>query len=199
MAEPRGPLTAGSLTQRLFVLPYNVQVVTDAKHKLIVANDVTNDPTDSDQLAPMAICAKEVLEVETLEATADMGYAHGEQVKQCERAKIVAYVPKPHTSRSQRKGLFTKDDFRYDATNDTYICPNDAILTFRFQTTEKGRDTRYYATNACGSCPIKTRFLRTLHFWVGVWGGEAAPNPHHWGGAEGPGYPLGAPSAPPQL
>src|SRR5262249_23166539 len=31
----------------------------------------------------------------------------------------------------------------------------------------------------------KTRFLRTLHFWVGVWGGEAAPNPHHWGGAEG--------------
>jgi transposase len=77
---------------------YNVQVVTDAKHKLIVANDVTNDPTDSDQLAPMAIGAKEVLGVETLEATADMGYANGEQVKQCESAKIVAYVPKPHTS-----------------------------------------------------------------------------------------------------
>ena len=121
---------------------YNVQVVTDAKHKLIVANAVTNDPTDSDQLAPMAIGAKEVLGVETLEATADRGYAHGEQVKQCESAKIVAYVPKPHTSRSQRKGLYTKDDFRYDAINDTYTCPNDAVLTFRFQTTEKGRDTR---------------------------------------------------------
>lgn len=52
---------------------YNVQVVTDAKHKLIVANDVTNDPTDSDQLAPLAKSAKEVLGVETLEATADMG------------------------------------------------------------------------------------------------------------------------------
>ena len=136
---------------------YNVQVVTDAKHKLIVANDVTNDPTDSDQLAPMAIGAKEVLGVETLEATADMGYANGEQVKQCESAKIVVYVPKPHTSRSQRKGLFTKDDFRYDATNDTYICPNDAILTFRFQTTEKGRDTRYYATSACKTCPITAK------------------------------------------
>jgi len=67
---------------------YNVQVATDAKHKLIVANDVTNDPTDSDQLAPMAIRAKEVLEVETLDATADMGYAHGEQVKQCESAAV---------------------------------------------------------------------------------------------------------------
>jgi hypothetical protein len=122
---------------------YNVQVVTDAKHKLIVANDVTTDPTDSDQLAPMAVSAKEVLGVETLEATADMGYAHGEQVNQCEHAKIVAYVPKPHTSRSQRKGLFTKEDFRYDATSDIYTCPNDATLTFRFQTTEKGRQTRY--------------------------------------------------------
>jgi transposase len=62
-------------------LCYNVQVVTDAKHKLIVANDVTNDPTDSNQLAPMAISAKEILGVETLEATADRGYAHGEQVQ----------------------------------------------------------------------------------------------------------------------
>jgi len=150
---------------------YNVQVVTDAKHKLIVANDVTNDPTDSDQLAPMAIGAKEVLGVETLEATADMGYAHGEQVKQCESAKIVAYVPKPHTSRSQRKGLFTKDDFRYDAIDDAYTCPNGAVLTFRFQTTEKGRETRYYATNACGVCPIKARCTenkrgRRLTRWV---------------------------------
>ena len=136
---------------------YNVQVVTDAKNKLIVAHDVTNDPTDSDQLAPMAIGAKEVLGVETLEATADMGYAHGEQVKQCESANIVAYVPKPHTSRNQRKGRFTKDDFRYDVINDSYICPNDAVLTFRFQTTEKGRDTRYYATRACGTCPIKAK------------------------------------------
>src|SRR5262245_60810219 len=52
----------------------------------------------------------------------------------------------------------------------------------------------YYTTFFLGP---KARFLRTLHFWVGVWGGFAAPNPQHWGGAEGPGYPLGAPSAPP--
>ena len=136
---------------------YNVQVVTDAKHKLIVAEEVTNAVTDRDQLAPMALQAKAVLETDTLDATADMGYAHGEQVKQCEAAGITAYVPKPHTSRNQRKGLFTKDDFRYDPANDTYTCPDGAILTFRFQTKEKERETRYYATTACGTCPIKAK------------------------------------------
>src|SRR5215468_7043286 len=38
---------------------------------------------------------------------------------------------------------------------------------------------------------------------MGVWGRRPEgtrppPHPHHWGGLEGPGYPLGAPSRPPQ-
>ena len=39
---------------------YNVQAVVDAKHKLIVAHEVTNDVSDKGQLARMAISAKEV-------------------------------------------------------------------------------------------------------------------------------------------
>ena len=40
---------------------YNVQTAVDAKHKLIVACEVTNDPGDRDWLSPMALQAKEVL------------------------------------------------------------------------------------------------------------------------------------------
>src|SRR6266567_1054492 len=39
---------------------YNVQTAVDAKHKLIVAADVTNAASDRDQLSPMATAAQEL-------------------------------------------------------------------------------------------------------------------------------------------
>jgi len=134
---------------------YNVEVVVDKKHKLIVTHFLTTDVTDQEQLAPMAKAAKEVLGVEEVDAVADKGFYNGEQVKQCDAAAIHAYISKPHTSRNQHKGLFTKDDFGYDKQRDSYWCPQGAELTFRFESEEKGRATRYYATSACGSCPLK--------------------------------------------
>jgi transposase len=136
---------------------YNIEMVVDSKHKLIVTHEVTTAVTDKDQLAPMAKAAKQVLGVEELNAVADKGFYNGEQVKECGGAQIQAYIPQPHTSRNQHKGLFTKDDFRYDKERDSYWCPQGEELTFRFETEEKGRATRYYATNACGGCPIKAR------------------------------------------
>ncbi len=134
---------------------YNVEVVVDSKHKLIVTHEVTSDVSDQEQLAPMAKQAKLVLGVQEVDALADKGFYNGEQVKQCDAAAIHAYIAKPHTSRNQHKGLFTKDDFRYDKQRDSYWCPQGAELTFRFESEEKGRATRYYATGVCGGCPLK--------------------------------------------
>ncbi len=136
---------------------YNVEMAVDKKHKLIVTHEVTSSVTDQDQLAPLAKAAKQVLGVEHLDAVADKGFYNGEHVKECGGADIWAYIPQPHTSRNQHKSLFTKDDFRYDKERDSYWCPQGAELTFRFETEEKGRPTRYYATSACGRCPIKAQ------------------------------------------
>lgn len=64
-----------------------VQTVVDAKHKLIVAHEVTNSVTDQNQLSRMAVKAKEVLGVEELEVVADMGYYDGAEVKECLEAR----------------------------------------------------------------------------------------------------------------
>ena len=98
---------------------YTVEVLVDSKHKLIVRHEVISDVSDQDQLAPMAKAAKQVLGVQELAAVADKGFYNGEQVKECDKADIHAYVAKPHTSRNQHKGLFTKDDFRYDKERDS--------------------------------------------------------------------------------
>ena len=139
---------------------YNVQAVVDAKHKLIVAHEVTNDVSDKGQLARMAISAKEVLGNNQVEAVADMGYFDGDEVKQCLEAGITPYIAKPDTSANKKQGLFTKEQFRYDTERDCYCCPQGEKLTYRFATIESGRHIRYYATPACRGCPVKQKCTR---------------------------------------
>ncbi len=141
---------------------YNVQMGVDAKHKLIVVHEVTNAVTDRDQVAHIAMRTQALLEVETLDVVADVGYYDGTQVKACLDAGIRPYIAKPHTSRNQKAGLFTKADFVYDAAQDTYQCPAQASLTYRFTANEAGRLTRYYATSVCGSCPIRMQCTRSV-------------------------------------
>lgn len=81
------------------------QVAVDEKHKLIVAQEVTNAVTDVDQLSTMARQAKEALSVDQLTVVADMGYSHGEEIKACEEAGITPYVAKPLTSANRKLGL----------------------------------------------------------------------------------------------
>ncbi len=136
---------------------YNVQVAVDAKHKLIVEHEVTNDVTDQSHLSEMARRAKETLQVEGMEVVADMGYFDGEEVKKCVENGITPYVAKPSTSANRKRGLFTKEQFTYDRERDCYICPQGADLNYRFETVEAGRHIRYYATARCRDCPLKPR------------------------------------------
>jgi hypothetical protein len=138
---------------------YNVQTAVDSKHKLIVANDVTNAPGDRDWLSPMALQAKDILGG-PFDAVADVGYYHGVEVKTCLEAGITPYVARPITSANQKLGLFSKDDFTYDGATDTYQCPAGERLTFRFDAVEHGRHIRYYATSACKICPLRQRCTR---------------------------------------
>jgi len=108
---------------------YNVQTAVDDKHKLIIHHEVTNAHTDQENLVLMATTAKQVLGAETLEVVADKGYYSGEEIKKCEDQGIVTYIPKAHVSSKLKKELFTKEEFRYDALTDTYLCPAGEQLT----------------------------------------------------------------------
>ena len=125
----------------------NVQTAVDAKPKLLVACEVTNDPGDRDWLSPMALQAQEVLGCR-FDAVADVGYDHGHEVKACLEAGITPYVPRPITSANAKLGLFSKADFTSDSATDTYQCPAGQVLTFRFDTVELGRHSRYDTTAA---------------------------------------------------
>ena len=139
---------------------YNVQTAVDAKHKLIVAEEVTNAAGDRDQLSPMATAGQEVLDGATPVVVADQGYYHGVEIKACLDAGLTPLVPRPRTSANEARGLFTKDDFRYDPGADVYRCPAGETLTGRSSTVESGRTIRSYRTSACGRCALRPRCTR---------------------------------------
>ena len=139
---------------------YNVQTAVDARHKLIVAADVTNAATDRDQLSPMAAAAQEILVAPSPVVVADQGYYHGTEIKTCLEAGLTPLVPRPLTSANEARGLYTKDDFRYDRAQDVYHCPAGETLTYRTTTVELGRAIKHYKTRTCGRCALKTRCTR---------------------------------------
>jgi hypothetical protein len=59
------------------------------------------------------------------------------------------------TSNAKADGRFGKQDFRYMAGEDLYICPAGESLTYRYTNEENGLVLRRYWTNACPSCAIK--------------------------------------------
>lgn len=136
---------------------YNVQIAVDSKHKLIVAHDVTNDANDLNQLVPMAEQSKEILEVETLDLTADKGYFNEEQIAECEGNNIKCYIPTPDYSQNKSKGLFTYKDFNYDQKSDLYDCPGKEKLLRTIEVTKHGKPTVIYRTKACKTCILKPK------------------------------------------
>ena len=142
------------------VVGYNAQSAVDAQHKLIVADDVTNDVNDYGQLASLAIEAKENLGAEKLTVVADKGYYNNAQVRACVDRQITPFIAKADTSANRALGLYGKKDFEYDAVRDVYHCPAGAQLTYRFSTEELGRELRYYRARDCARCPLKNQCTR---------------------------------------
>jgi hypothetical protein len=136
---------------------YNVQAAVDTTNHLIVAHEVTNVGTDKSHLANMANQAKAALEAENLEAFADRGYFKGEEILACDEAGITVTLPKPQTSEAKSEGRFGKQDFRYVAEEDIYICPAGEKLTCHFTNEENGLVLHHYWTTACRTCALKAQ------------------------------------------
>ncbi len=154
------PDTRKMPTAQGMVVGYNAQVAVDAKHKLIAAEEVTNEVTDYQQLANVALEAKANLELQTAEVVADAGYYNAAEVSRCVEAGLTPLIPKADTSANTARGLYGKSRFKYDGQKDVYVCPAGAELTYRFNTYELGREIRYYQAGGCQSCALKQQCTR---------------------------------------
>jgi hypothetical protein len=73
------------------------------------------------------------------------------------------------TSNSKAEGRFGKQDFRYVAEEDVYICPAGERLAYYCATEDKGLVLRRYATKACQSCAIKNACTTSKQRLISRW------------------------------
>ena len=135
---------------------YNVQTAVDIKHHLIVAHEVTNKP-DRGQLCQVAKAVQIALGTKAVTVIADKGYYSGPDIKDTQDAGMTALVPKGDTSSSEKKGIFNRSLFKYDADKDIYICPANEALPYRFSSVENGLTVKRYWVDAptCRACELK--------------------------------------------
>ncbi len=151
------------------VVGYNVQAAVDTEHHLIVAHEVTNVGSDRSQLANISNKAKAALEVEKLAVVADRGYFNSQQILTCDRNGITVTLPKPMTSTAKARGRFGKQDFRYLADDDVYICPANERLRYHFTRAESGLALRRYWTRACLTCALKDQCTPSVERRISRW------------------------------
>src|SRR4051794_9889468 len=76
----------------------------------------------------------------------------------CEKAGMEPYVPRPQRGSSVRKGLFRKDEFKYDPETDSFTCPAGQRLTpYSSSALRQLKKINYANRKACRDCPLRAR------------------------------------------
>jgi len=136
---------------------YCVQAGCDGKHNLFINND-TGTVNDTHALSPMALDAKKLLDLKTMNVLTDKGYTTGKHIDICTKNSIVTYSsPKEHSS--QKNGLFDMQIFKYDKVKDQYICPANQMLKTNGTIYNKNnhRVKHYKNRQACKSCSVRAQ------------------------------------------
>ena len=142
---------------------YNPQITVDNDSGIIVANDVTQDCTDHDQLKPMVEnTEKNVGELpEGTKMIFDNGFFNGPNLRYLEEKGLDGYIPDSKLAqemkgKKSKDNPYSKDRFKYDEENDCFICPQDGILIKKGEYEYNGKIVySYYGAN-CSQCPVRS-------------------------------------------
>lgn len=135
---------------------YNSQICVDEEEQFIVANDVTQDANDKDQLVPMVDQCQDNLDCPIDEVKTDSGYHSIDNLEELSQRQIDGYIDDPNKGRlNNEKHKFDKVNFSYDQKRDVYICPHEKELIFKKEGLKERRRVRIYQCRDCSGCPDK--------------------------------------------
>ena len=99
------------LHKNIINVGYCVQAGCDSKHNLFINND-TGTVNDTHALSPMALDAKELLNLKQMNVLTDKGYTTGKHIDICTKNNITTFSsPKAHSS--LKNGLYDMQIFKY--------------------------------------------------------------------------------------
>jgi hypothetical protein len=146
---------------------YNVQLSTEASHKIIVSVGVTQDGNDYAQLTPAVEQIKENLDSAPKQMVVDGGFTSRENIVNmaAQGIDLVGSLPdaagqsSASVSNGSHTAQFAREAFAYDAGQNLYRCPAGEVLKAGRQRKLSGATQHIYqaAAQACQGCPFKAQ------------------------------------------
>ena len=131
---------------------FNAQVMVDSKAGLIVANGVTQDASDTHQLAKMLENVIAMTDSKPVEIVGDSGYCSGVEIAKVEEMGVECIVNIKRTPSFDSRLL---EGFVYDETTDTYTCEHGGVLSHKgFRQHKYSRQKLYYC-ESYKNCPLR--------------------------------------------
>lgn len=162
---------------------YNAQALVDDRHQVITAAEATGVAQDFQQLLTVLPAAQQTAAAAGLGAdyyrgkivSADSNYHSERNLVAAEAAQLDAYIPDTHFRQrdvrfagqrrhrpAPQRPRLRREDFRYDAARDHYICPQGQHLTLKAARHRSGTGwARRYKSSAqkCAGCPLARQCL----------------------------------------
>lgn len=145
---------------------YNAQLSVDEENQFILANDISTNASDCNQLIPLVKKTQDNTNGTIKEVKTDSGYHSQDNLEQLEEKVKAGELGKYLIDNPNKKKLnnekykFDRINFKYDKENDVYICPKGKILEYFESMKKRGKDTRIYKCNDCDGCKYQRKCTR---------------------------------------
>ena len=134
---------------------YNVQSTVDAKNKLPIDYEVTNQ-NDKNAMTNMVKSAIDILGTNTFDAVFDKGYHNAEELHKCHKLGVETHVAIPNPASNAPDVNFNVSNFKYNPENDTYTChANQTLITNGNWYLKRVYRVKQYKTKHCKICELR--------------------------------------------
>jgi transposase len=150
-----------------FAPSYNMQISSDAAHKILVGVGMSQSSSDQGELAAALDKVEENMERPPQQAVVDGGFTSRETILDMAQRGVDLIGSLGDSSgkaegQFQRRGVdaaFRPEAFRYHPENDTYICPAGQVLTPQGKEKRPGVIHHQYRAAAaeCATCAFKAK------------------------------------------
>ena len=145
-----------------FDYAYNAQISVDADLQIIVAQHVSQNANDKQEVAPALRALQETTDQLPEKLSADNGYWSGDNLQALEQSGTDAYIATDKGEKTHKIPLDSSDrklvkaDFDYHEADNTFTCPEGQILTMKRES-QDGSRVYQGSSEGCADCPLHSR------------------------------------------
>jgi len=145
-----------------FDYAYNAQISVDADLQIIVAQHVSQNANDKQEVEPALQALQESTGQLPEKLSADNGYWSGDNLQALEQSSIDAYIATDKGEKTHKIPLDSSDrklvkaDFDYHEADNTFTCPEGQGLTMKRES-QDGSRVYQGSSEVCANCPLQSR------------------------------------------